>query len=351
MSEVPSIFNYTKLLGDVKKRVLKAQKEAIYAANSELLQLYWDIGKMLNKCQGQPGWNDDVLNRLSNDLKNAYPEEKGFSPRNCRFMMQFNREYPDGIGTVKPLVSQLPITSVSWSHNILLIQKVKDLQQRRWYMLETIKNGWSRRFLGEAISSKYYERSGALPNNFDSTLPTDQSKQVKEFLKDPYIFDMLTFTNDYNEKDVENGLVEHIQDFLISMGTGFAFMGHQYHLEIDGDDYYIDLLMYNAFLHRYVVIELKRGELKPEYVGKLNFYCSAVDDQLCREGDFQTIGLLLCQGKKRITAEYSLRGMTQPIGISDYKLGNILPSELKSTLPSIEEIENDLNENNDRNIF
>lgn len=189
---------------------------------------------------------------------------------------------------------------------------------------------------------KNYNQHGALANNFDTTLPTVESDDVKSMLKDPYIFDMLTFTDQYNERDIEIGLTKHIEKFLVEMGAGFAFMGRQYHIEVSGDNYYIDMLMYNAFLHRYMVIELKNTEFKPEYIGKLNFYCSAVDDILCREGDNKTIGLLLCLTKDRIKAEYALRDIAKPIGVSDYELGQALPSDLRSSLPSIEEIEAEL---------
>ena len=209
-------------------------------------------------------------------------------------------------------------------------------------MIQCLKNGWGRNFLVEAINQDYYNIHGALANNFDTTLPEIQAKQVKETLKDPYIFDMLTFTDEYDERDVELGLIKHIEKFLLQMGAGFAFMGRQYHIEVSGKDFYIDILMYNAFMHRYLVVELKRGEFQPEYIGKLNFYCSAVDDILCREGDNQTIGLLLCQNKDRIMAEYALRDVHKPIGISDYELGRALPKDIKSGLPSIEELENKL---------
>ena len=194
----------------------------------------------------------------------------------------------------------------------------------------------------DAIKQDYYKRHGALANNFDSALPQPEAEEVKTLLKDPYLFDMLTFSDKYDERDIEIGLVKEVEKFLLEMGTGFAFMGRQYHLEVSGDDYYIDLLMYNTFMHRYMVIELKNTEFIPEYIGKLNFYCSAVDEILCREGDNQTIGLLLCRTKDKIKAEYALRGINKPIGVSDYELGNALPQDIRSSLPRIEDIENEL---------
>lgn len=344
-----NIFDYPALLKQVKARVALAQKKAIYAANEELLSMYWDIGKLLYESQKQIGWGNSALEQLSGDLKNDYPKVKGFSPRNCRCMIQFYKEYNQELTIWQPSVAKLesskitlPIKQLSWSHNITLIQKVKDIKARYWYMVQCLKSGWTRDFLIEAITQDYYHTYGAMANNFDATLPEIQARQVKETLKDPYIFDMLTFTDEYDERDVELGLVKHIEKFLVEMGAGFAFMGRQYHIEVSGNDFYIDILMYNVFMHRYLVVELKRGAFQPEYIGKLNFYCSAVDDILCREGDNQTIGLLLCQNKNRIMAEYALRDIHKPIGISDYELGKALPKDIKSGLPSIEELESRL---------
>lgn len=346
-----SIFSYAALLKQVKARVALAQKRAIYVANEEMLSMYWDIGKLLSESQRQIGWGNNALELLANDLKNDYPKVKGFSVRNCQVMIQFYSEYNQQLTNTQQPVAHLqaasiilPVKQLSWSHNVLLMQKVKDLKARYWYMIQCLKNGWGRDFLIDAIKQDYYHTYGALANNFDTTLPEIQAKQVKETLKDPYIFDMLTFTDEYDERDIELGLVKHLEKFLVEMGAGFAFMGRQYHIEVSGSDFYIDILMYNAFMHRYLVVELKRGDFQPEYIGKLNFYCSAVDDILCREGDNQTIGLLLCQNKNRIMAEYALRDVHKPIGISDYELGKALPKDIKSSLPSIEELENKLSQ-------
>ena len=314
------IFNYAILLKQVKTRVALAQKKAIYAANEEMLTMYWDIGKLLFESQKLIGWGNNALEQLSNDLKNDYPKVKGFSPRNCRCMIQFYKEYNQELTIWQQPVAKLeisnlalPVKQLSWSHNVILMQKVKDLKARYWYMIQCLKNGWGRNFLVEAINQDYF-------------------------------FDMLTFTDEYDERDVELGLIKHIEKFLLQMGAGFAFMGRQYHIKVSEKDFYIDILMYNAFMHRYLVVELKRGEFQPEYIGKLNFYCSAVDDILCREGDNQTIGLLLCQNKDRIMAEYALRDVLKPIGISDYELGKAFPKNIKSGLPSIEELEDKLSQ-------
>ena len=363
-------FDYIRLLSQVKQRVRLAQQRAVYAANDEMLRMYWDIGHLLSEAQKQIGWGNGALKRLSVDMRNDYPEIKGFSLRNCQCMIQFYNEYnqeltlpKDDLPNTQSAVAQLestntqlsvaqlpkynftlPILHLPWTHNIILIQRVKDIRARYWYMVQSITNHWSKDYLADAIKQDYYKRHGALANNFDVALPQPEAEEVKSMLKDPYLFDMLTFKDKFDERDIELGLVKEVEKFLLEMGTGFAFMGRQYHLDVSGEDYYIDLLMYNTFMHRYMVIELKNTEFIPEYIGKLNFYCSAVDDILCREGDNKTIGLLLCRTKDKIKAEYALRDINKPIGVSDYELGNMLPKDIRSSLPSIEDIERDLSE-------
>lgn len=344
-------FNYVALLKQVKERVVAAQRKAIYAANDEMLSMYWDIGKLLSESQKQIGWGNNALEQLSKDMKNDFPKVKGFSVRNCQVMMQFYKEYNQTLTNTQRAVAYLentqtvlPVKQLSWAHNVALMQKVKDIRARYWYMIQCLKNGWSRDFLIEMIKEDYYTSYGALAHNFNETLPEIQAKQVQETLKDPYIFDMLTFTGEYNERDVEIGLVKYIEKFLLELGKGFAFLGRQYHVVVSDRDFYIDLLMYHTFLHRYVVVELKRGEFQPEYAGKLNFYCSAVDDVLCHPGDNPTIGLLLCQSKDKVMAEYALRDIHKPIGISEYELAKALPKDFRAGLPSIREIEDKLSQ-------
>lgn len=369
---------YNTLLRHIKQRVAQAQQRAIYSANEEMLRMYWDIGEMLTNSQLADGWGQKTLERLSVDLKNEFPAIKGFSVRNMQCMMQFFNEYNSELTMVKKVENpitqspiaqlnkntetdnytltqspiaqlptynfELPIKHLSWTHNIVLIQKIKDIRARYWYMVQCIKSNWKVDYLKEVISRDDYGKHGALANNFSETLPSNEAHEVTSMLKDPYIFDMLTFTEEYNERDVEIGLVKHVEQFLVEMGAGFGFMGRQYHIEVSGDDYYIDLLMYNSFMHRYMVVELKNTEFKPEYIGKLNFYCSAVDDILCREGDHRTIGLLLCKTKDKVKAEYALRDIVKPIGISDYELGQVLPNDFRGSLPTIEEIESEFEE-------
>ena len=308
---------YATLLRKIKQRVLIAQQRAIYAANEEMLRMYWDIGGMLQQSQDADGWGKMIKRAVSPIAKSVISQ-----------LDEYN--------------FTLPIKLLDRTHNLVLIKQVKDIRARYWYMVQSITNHWTTRYLQEAIKLDDYGKHGALANNFTETLPVPEANDVKSMLKDPYIFDMLTFTEQYNERDVEIGLVKHVEKFLVEMGAGFAFMGRQYHIEVSGDDYYIDILMYNAFLHRYLVIELKDTEFMPEYIGKLNFYCSAVDDILCREGDNRTIGLLLSKSKDRIKAEYALRDIQKPIGISDYELGQALPKDFRGSLPTIEEIEKEL---------
>ena len=262
---------YAALLRKIKQRVLIAQQRVIYAANEEMLRMYWDVGEMLQQSQDDEGWGKKTLQRLSVDLKNDYSEIKGFTVRNMQYMVQFFNEYNQELtmvkGTASPItksvISQLdeynftlPIKYLDWTHNLVLIKQVKDIRARYWYMVQSITSHWNTRYLQEAIKLDDYGKHGALANNFTETLPVPEVNDVKSMLKDPYIFDMLTFTDQYNERDVEIGLVKHVEKFLVEMGAGFAFMGRQYHIEVSGDDYYIDILMYNTFLHRYLVIEL-----------------------------------------------------------------------------------------------
>lgn len=365
------LIHYSDLLGDIKARIRQAQIKATLSANAEMILMYWDIGQMILERQQREGWGAAVIPRLSRDIRNDLPEEKGFSERNIKRMLRFYREYPDTLPKVPQPVAQLQpdenadlvkvpqpvaqipanelstnlqqlVAKIPWGHNILLMEKVKDLPTRLWYMQQTIEQGWSRDILGQMIKSSAHKRQGEAVTNFGQRLPSPQSDLARQLLKDPYIFDFLTLEEPFHERELETGLVRHLEKFLLELGQGFAFVGRQYHLEVSEKDFYIDLLFYHLRLRSFVVIELKKGDFKPEYAGKMNFYCSVVDDQLRHETDQPTIGLILCQTKDRILAEYALRDIHKPIGVSDYELTRALPENLQSELPTIEEIEAEL---------
>lgn len=329
---------YINFFKNIKNKIIDSQRKAVIAVNTEIIMLYWEIGNLILEKQGSYGWGSKIIDNLAMDLKGAFPEIKGFSSRNLKYMRKLADEYRD-IEFVQQVVAQ-----ISWSHNIILMDKVADIEIRKWYIQKSIENGWSRNILLNQISYNLYERQ-ALENkitNFDKTLVDPQSELATQTLKDPYVFDFLTLSEDAKEKDLEAQLVKHITKFLLELGSGFAFVGNQYHLEIGGDDYYIDLLFYHLKLRCYVVIELKTGKFKPEYAGKLNFYLSAVDDLLKTENDNPSIGIILCKEKNKLIAEYALKDMTKPIGVSEYKILQNIPEELKSSLPTVEEIEEEL---------
>jgi len=360
---------YSNLLTDIKLRIRQAQTKAVFSANAELILLYWDIGRMIESRQQIEGWGAAVIPRLSLDIRNDLPELKGFSERNLKRMIRFYREYPKLVEKVPQAVAQLPeqalnekgpqavapladlsvleklqklVAKIPWGQNFLLIEKVKGLPSRLWYMQKTIENGWSRDVLQTMIKSKAHERQGKAVTNFEAHLPAPQSDLAQQALKDPYIFDFLTLDEPFRERELETGLMRHLEKFLLELGSGFSFVGRQYHLDVGDDDFYIDLLFYHLKLRCFVVIDLKVGPFKPGYAGKMNFYLNVVDDKLKHEADNPSIGLILCQDKKKILAEYALRGMQKPIGVSEYELTRALPDSLKSALPTIEEIEAEL---------
>ncbi len=358
-NENTGIVLYANLLSDIKTRIRQAQVKATHSANAEMIMMYWDIGKMIHKRQQQEGWSAAIIPNLSRDLRNELPEVKGFSERNLGRMLAFFRNYQDidsflpqavaksGSSEILPQpVAKLPsldiIQSIPWGHHALLMEKIKENSIRFWYMAQIIQNGWSRDILGLMIKSKIHERQGRSITNFRSTLPDPQSDLARQSLKDPYIFDFMTLTEPFNERELETELIKHLEKFLLELGTGFAFVGRQYHLAISDKDFYIDLLFYHLELRSFIVVELKKGDFKPEYAGKMNFYCSVVDDLLKHPTDHPTIGMILCQTKDRILAEYALCDINKPIGISEYELTRALPENLKSSLPSIEELEAEL---------
>lgn len=334
---------YAQTLLSLKKQVQEAQIKAALSANRELIKLYWSIGKTIAEKQEKSGWGSKLIEQLAKDLQNLFPGISGFSRTNVFRMRTFFESYqivPQAVGQFE----DLPIFSIPWGHNALLIDKIKNVNQRLWYAQQAIENGWSRSTLETYIKSGLHKRQGKAITNFSKTLPTPHSGLAQQSLKDPYLFDFLTLQEEHLEKDVEQGLIDHIQKFLLELGKDFAFVGRQYPLEVDNNDYYLDLLFYHLKLRCYVVIELKNTEFKPEHTGKLNFYLSAVDSLLRHKNDNQTIGLLLCKTKKNLTVEYALRDIKKPIGVAEYetKIVESLPKNLKRNLPTIEEIETEL---------
>ncbi len=364
------LVEYASLLDQIKGRIGRAQTRAVASASREMLLLYWDVGRLIESRQEIEGWGSGVIPRLSRDLRSELPEIKGFSERNLKRMIRFYREYPGLISIVPQAVAQLAqagedekvpqpvaklaeaeperlaetILALPWGHNFLLIEKVKPLPTRHWYMQQTLAQGWSRNVLELMIKSQAHARQGEPTTNFASRLPEPQSDLAQQALKDPYVFDFLTLDKPFRERELETGLVAHLERFMLELGIGFAFVGRQYQLSVGKDDFYLDLLFYHLKLRCFVVIDLKVGAFKPDYAGKMNFYLNVVDDVLRHEHDNPSIGLILCQDKKKILAEYALRGIKKPIGVSEYELTRALPETLRSALPTIEEIEAELSE-------
>ncbi|WP_059399996.1 PDDEXK nuclease domain-containing protein [Pseudomonas aeruginosa] len=327
---------YGEWLADLKGRIHSAQQRATLAVNRELVLLYWQFGNDILTRQAQQGWGAKVIERLAHDLRIAFPEMKGFSRANLMYMRAFAEAWPDA-AIVQQAVGQLP-----WGHNLVLLTRLKDPQQRLAYAQSAIAHGWSRNVLNIHIETRLLERSGTAVTNFDVSLPKAQSDLARESLKDRYRFDFLGLHDEAQEREIEHALVKHVTEFLLELGAGFAFVGRQVLLDVGGDEFFIDLLFYHLKLRCYLVIELKAGKFKPEHLGQLGFYMTAVDRQVKGEHDNPTIGLLLCKSKNKVVAEYALGDKTQPMGIAEYKLLESLPAELQTSLPSIEQIEREL---------
>ncbi len=324
---------YLELIQSIKTEIQTAQYKATLSVNKELIMLYYNIGKIINQYKS---WGNKFIDNLATDLKISFPSAKGYSVRNLKYMAKFASVYTDD-EFVQQVVAQIP-----WGHTVVLLDKFTDDTVRNWYILKTAENGWSRNVLIHQIESGLYERQvlAEKVSNFEKRLPSSQSELAVQTMKDPYIFDFIPFAEDMMERDIEGALVKNVTKLLLELGTGFAFLGNQYHLNVGGDDFYIDLLFYNLNLRSYVVVELKTGEFKPEYAGQLNFYLSAVDGILKKETDNPSIGLLLCKNKNSLVAEYSLKDMSKPIGVSEYKVTGDLPEDLSKQLPSVEDIRN-----------
>ena len=328
--------NYADWLAELKTRIHSAQQRATLAVNRELVLLYWQIGHDILARQAEQGWGSKVIERLAEDLRQAFPEMKGFSPRNLKYMRAFAEAWPEA-EFVQEVLAQLP-----WYHQLALLDKLPGPGTRRWYAAKAIEHNWSRNVLVMQIESRLLERSGTAVSNFPATLPKPNSDLAHESLKDPYRFDFLGLTDEAQEREIENALVTHVTEFLLELGAGFAFVGRQVLLDVGGDEFFIDLLFYHLKLRCYVVIELKGGKFKPDHLGQLGFYMTAVDRQIKHPQDNPTIGLLLCKSKNKVVAEYALGDKSQPMGIAEYKLLESLPAELQTSLPSIEQIEREL---------
>jgi len=339
-SEMASDQDYRVWIGELKSKFRQAQLTAAIKVNSTLLAFYWELGADIVAKQQHSVWGEGFLTQLSQDLMAEFPEVKGFSVRNLKYIRQWRSFYhhPQAIG--QQAVAQL--CQIPWGHNIAIISKTQTQQEALYYVANTLKHGWSRSVLTHQIESRLWQREGKAMHNFAQTLPAMQSDLAQQTLKDPYVFDFLSLTAEHNERELEQALVKHITQFLLELGAGFAYLGKQVPLQVGERDFFLDLLFYHTRLHCYVVVELKTGDFEPEHAGKLNFYLKAVDEQLRQPGDQASIGILLCKHRDKLVAEYALSDINKPIGVSEYQLTQALPEMLKSSLPSIEQIEAEL---------
>ncbi|MHB0877031.1 MAG: PDDEXK nuclease domain-containing protein [Anaerolineae bacterium] len=330
--------DYGAVLEAIKQRIQSERLRAVMAANTALVLLYWDVGAMILERQGREGWGSKVIDRLAVDLRESFPGMQGLSPRNLKYMRAFAAAWPER-AVVQEALAQIP-----WYHNIALLEKLSTPEERLWYARQAAEQGWSHNVLVLQIKRQLLDRQGRAVTNFAVTLPPADSDMAVQAFKDPYLFDFLGIAEPYREREVEDLLVQHIERFLLELGTGFAFVGRQVHLEVGQEDYYLDLLFYHLALRRYVVIELKAVPFKPDFIGQINLYLSAVDDLLRHPDDQPSIGLLLCRSKDKVVAEYALRGLARPIGVAEWEaqLTRSLPAELRPTLPTVEEIEAEL---------
>lgn len=328
--------SYHKLLNDLKASVSSAKYKAALHVNKSLVCLYHHIGSRILHTQVQERWGAGVIAQLSKDLRASFPEMKGFSTQNLKYMRKFAQVYDEDE------ISQQAVDQIPWGHIVVLIYSGLDKIQQKFYIEYTIKNGWSRSNLSIHIETNLYERQSSAITNFDKQLSPPHAALAQATLKNPYLFDFLSLGDEAHERELEKALVAHIEKFLLELGEGFAFLGRQYHLQVQEQDFYIDLLFYHVKIHSFIVIDLKSGDFKPEYVGKMNFYLSAVDDLLRHSSDNPSIGLILCRSKVGVLAEYTLRDINKPIGLSTYRLTKNLPEKLQTVLPTIEELEAEL---------
>ena len=352
--------NYKTFITDIKSKITLSQIKIASTVNSALLVFYWELGEMISLKQKETQWGSKFIEQMANDLKKEFPSLKGFSRTNLFYIKKFYEFYSvdlvqlnsglnqnDGknqivqrrVGQIDNIIFQIP-----WRHNIEILNKTKTIEEAIYYIKQTIINSWSKDTLALNLKTDLFHRDGKSINNFKNTLAQPQSDLAIQTIKDPYVFDFLAFEKPFIERDIENKLIDNITKFLLELGKGFAYVGKQYHLEIANQDYYLDLLFYHIELKCYVVIELKNRKFIPEFAGKLNFYISAVDTLLKKENDNPTIGIILCRDKNNIEVEFALRDINKPMGVSEFELTEILPDNLKSSLPTIQEIEEEFNE-------
>ena len=326
---------YTNLLTSLKARIQQERIKAVISANFAMVMLYWDIGVSILERQQNEGWGSKVVDRLSFDLKESFPDMKGFSSRNLKYMRKFAEHWPDR-GIVQEVLAQ-----ITWYHNLALMEKLKKPELQKWYAKKTIENGWSRNILVAQIETRLHERIGKSTNNFELALPPADSDMASQIFKDPYVFDFMGTAEPRREVELEQKLIDHLEKFLLELGQGFAFVGRQVHMEVGDNDFYIDLLFYHLKLRCYVVVELKAGKFQAGHVSQLNMYMNIVDDVMRHPDDKKTIGLLLVKEKNQVLAKYALAGYTNPIGVAEWErqITKAIPKNLKSSLPTIEEIE------------
>ncbi len=339
---------YNSFIQDIKQKIQTSQIKAHIKVNVELLKLYWELGSMIVEKEKLSSWGDGLISDISKDLQKEFPNLKGFSSRNIKYMRQWYFFWSENSEIRQQAVAQLEDTifQIPWGHNITIITKCKLLNEANFYVIKTIENNYSRSVLIHQLESNLYNRNGKAITNFENKLPTIQSDLALQTLKDPYCFDFLNITEQHDEKELEDALMDNMTKFLLELGQGFSFVGRQYKINVGDNDFKIDLLFYHLKLYCYVVVELKAVDFKPEFAGKLNFYTSAVDGEIKSKRDNPTIGILICKSKNDTVVEYALQGIEKPLGVSTYTLKDILPKEFKSSLPSIKQIEDELSELN-----
>lgn len=363
--------NYINILNSLKEKIRQRRYKAASVVNAELLKLYWEIGKTIIEQQKEEGWGAKIIDKLAFDLKKEFPDFKGLSVRNLKYMRAFAEAYPAFLTIVQPEAAQIKsnkkdtnnnseivqgelalisvnshnefvqpvVAQIPWTHHTIILDKVKTVEERAFYIEKTFENGWSKSILSIQIESKLYQRTGSAITNFKQTLPDVQSDLAQQTLKNPYVFDFLSFGEEIKEREFEKALIQHLKKFMLELGKGFAYVGNQKNIVVEGDDFFLDLLFYNYHLHCFVVIELKVGDFKPEFAGKLNFYVNTVNEQLKGVEDKPSIGILLCKTPNETVVKYSLQGIESPIGVADYQFAHALPKQLKGEMPSIEELE------------